>query len=386
MEIQNDKRTRVGEPSIQYDERMGFAASPRGVLRQGESAKMPRRDLPDDGVTAEHMSTKDSRNEEQLTKGEHKDKSQKVNNSEPTSREALSYRDEPALQWIQCLSHVDTRQSPGSPGNGLDAMDVLKQILEINSALHRDERIPYSLIEASQQFLVSIGSEILIYFRTMTEEPSYLTLSCTLTKAVDHHIEECLYTYTAKAVYLAKRLCWLMIKINMEQVKEPCEGVDQPATTQLTWSITRTLENLMDTYSYKCVALSSIFLKAAKSYLTVKGPTIRQNLEQQHQVGPLSITNINVPDTLWQLCEVFLHTEHLARTKEDLTHKEESLICEMDFALELCVEEHTANPHHREYSDREKEDTAASRVTTTSGPGKQEQKITRVNRGQTRRC
>ena len=187
-------------------------------------------------------------------------------------------------------------------------------------------------------------------------------------------------------MYLAKRLCWQMIKINMEQVKEPCEGVDQPATAQLTWSITRTLENLMETYSYKCVALSSIFLKAAKSYLTVKGSTIRQNLEQQHQVGPLSITNINVPDTLWHLCEVFLHTEHLARTKEDLTHKEESLICEMDFALELCVEEHTANPYHREYSDRETEDTAASRVTTISGPGKQEQKITRVNRGQTRRC
>ena len=264
-------------------------------------------------------------------------------------------------------------------------MDVLKQILDINSALHRDERIPFSLIEASQQFLVSIGSEICIIFRTMTEEPSYLTLSCTLTKAVDHHIEECLYTYTAKAVYLAKRLCWLMIKINMEQFKEPCEGVDQPATAQLTWSITRALETLMETYSYSCVALSSLFLKAARSYMTVKGPTIRQNLEQQHQVGPLSITNIDVPDTLWHLCEVFLHTEHLARTKEVLTHKEKSLICEMDFALKLCVEEHTANSHHRENSDREKEDTAAFRVNTISGPGKQEQKITKVNRGQTRR-
>ena len=78
METQNDKRKRVGEPSIQYDERIGFAASPRGVLRHGESAKMPRRDLSDVGVTAEHTSTKDSRNEEQLTKGEHKDKSQEV--------------------------------------------------------------------------------------------------------------------------------------------------------------------------------------------------------------------------------------------------------------------------------------------------------------------
>ena len=222
-------------------------------------------------------------------------------------------------------------------------MDILKQILEINCALHRDERLPPTLIEASQQFLESIERNICTTFRNMTKEPSYYTLSCTLTKAVDRHIEECYYTYTAQAVYLAKRLCWLMIKINMEHFKEPCEGGDQPATAQLTWSITRALETLMETYSYSCVALSSPFLKAAKSYMTVKGSTIRQNLEQQHQVGPLGIRNINVPDTLWHLCEVFLHTQQLARVKEDLTYTDKNLIREMDVALEQCVEEHTTN-------------------------------------------